>query len=116
MQQKCLLRIREAGRLLPRIPKRRHGICAEAANWLLTWRSATSWRSAAAWRWWKHARNFCEAYCPGTTSIHRFDMNGLGELYRGGKVVLDEFGEGLDAHPLGLNAEICQSLLQRRVL
>ena len=69
----------------------------------------------ARW-WWKQARNFCEAYCPGTPSIHRLDMSGLGELYCGGEVVLYEFGEGLDAHLLGLDAEICQSLLQRWVL
>ena len=48
-------------------------------------------------------------------SIHRLDMGRLGELHSGGEVVLDEFGERLDAHLVGLDAEICQSLLQRRV-
>ena len=58
---------------------------------------------------------FCEAYRPSAMSIHRLDMGRLGKLHRRGKIVVDEFGEGLDAHLLGLDAEICQSLLQRGV-
>jgi hypothetical protein len=57
----------------------------------------------------------CEACRPGAMSIHRLDMGRLGELHRRGEIVLDEFGERLDAHLLGLDAEICQSLPQRRV-
>ena len=58
---------------------------------------------------------FCEACCPGAMSIHRLDMGRLGELHSGGEVVVDEFGERLDAHLLGLDTEICQSLPERRV-